>query len=430
MGYRPRWRQINVLNVGLDLADMLVSALRLDFERAQDHFIEPHINLHFFGGKLKTADRHLAGKHFIKDYAQRIDIRAMIDVERVFSLLGCHVDRRPERLPGKREMRVQVFGADDFREAKIRDFHPALFIEKDVARLDVTMNHAFIMRELQRVTDLGHDRERPRRRKRFRFDHPFQIGPVDEFHHEVAQPLGLAEIVHGNDVRMIERSKSLRLPKKARGEPVVFPKRRRKNLYRDHAIELFMPRLVDFAHSATPEELNQFKLRESGIQLDELLLLECFFVACQQARWAKLTGRVQGDRCLALRAEFGIRHTVVGSPFTSRIMNESYRPARRISRRASENTRKLPGVPRLRCASNPGTDGGVPASGDCFCDPVTGLSFENLEEPSDFILHVFRRINRLRDFVAKPLGVTAAQTIHRDFYRSFPHPELRRNLRI
>src|SRR5438093_135650 len=42
-------------------------------------------------------------------------------------------------------------------DAKVRDFYPPFFIEQDVLRLNIAMDDAFVVCELERITDLRND---------------------------------------------------------------------------------------------------------------------------------------------------------------------------------------------------------------------------------------------------------------------------------
>ena len=85
-----------------------------------------------------------------------------------------------------------------------------------------------------------------------------EIAALDELHGEVVLPFMLADFVDGHDVRMIQPRRRLRLALKAgdllrRGE-LPGP----DALQGDDAIEADLPGLVDDAHAAAADLLQQF----------------------------------------------------------------------------------------------------------------------------------------------------------------------------
>jgi hypothetical protein len=48
----------------------------------------------------------------------------------------------------------------NFRQPEIRHLHAAAAVEQDIFRLDVAVDDALVVRELQRVANLRHDRQR------------------------------------------------------------------------------------------------------------------------------------------------------------------------------------------------------------------------------------------------------------------------------
>jgi hypothetical protein len=48
-----------------------------------------------------------------------------------------------------------------------------------------------------------------------------QVHPIHKFHQQVVEPAGLAEVMDGDDIRMVQLGQSLRLAREAFGEPWV-----------------------------------------------------------------------------------------------------------------------------------------------------------------------------------------------------------------
>ena len=67
-------------------------------------------------------------------------------------LLGAHVRRRADQVTGQRHRWTRVV---EIRESKVDDLQHAVRIEQQIARLDVTVHDAFLVRRLQCICDSG-----------------------------------------------------------------------------------------------------------------------------------------------------------------------------------------------------------------------------------------------------------------------------------
>ncbi len=89
-----------------------------------------------------------------------------------------------------------------------------------------------------------------------------QVDAVHKLHEQKVKSAGLAEVVNGDNARMIERRESLRLVRKALRELRIRHPFRCQQLERDEAVEQFLSRLVNHTHAAAPETFEDFELRE------------------------------------------------------------------------------------------------------------------------------------------------------------------------
>ena len=80
------------------------------------------------------------------------------------------------------------------------------------------MDDALVMRILKRFTDLRHDGQRLARLQLAVRQQVPQRHAVDELHQEVVKTIGLAEIVNGHDVRMVQTRQRARLAREPLGE--------------------------------------------------------------------------------------------------------------------------------------------------------------------------------------------------------------------
>ena len=94
-------------------------------------------------------------------------------------------------------------GVEHPGDAKIGDLDPAGLIEQQVLRLDIAMDNAPVMGELQGVAQRRHDGQGFFRGKLTGLQQLPQVRAVHEFHEQIIKPAGLAEVVNGNDMRMI-----------------------------------------------------------------------------------------------------------------------------------------------------------------------------------------------------------------------------------
>ena len=185
-------------------------------------------------------------------------------------LLGCHIWRRAQHalLREARGLRLghsrsgTEAGTHDARDAEVGDLHPASFVQQQVLRLDVAMHDAVVMRELQRLADRRHDGQRLLRREAARLRCLSQIDAVDVLHQQEVELAGPSEVMHRDDIRMIEFRESLSFPRESFGEAGVRRMPRSQDLERHEPTERFLARLVDRTHPALADEFDDLQLRK------------------------------------------------------------------------------------------------------------------------------------------------------------------------
>src|ERR1051326_3447215 len=96
---------------------------------------------------------------------------------------------------------------------------------------------------------------------------PAVLPPVDKLHQEKIQSIRAAEIEDGDDAGMVQFSQRPGLARKTLGEGVLAADAGRQNFQRNHAIELFLARLIDGPHTAPADKVQQFELGEERRQL-------------------------------------------------------------------------------------------------------------------------------------------------------------------
>ncbi len=157
--------------------------------------------------------------------------------------------------------------AQHFGNAEVGDLHPPLLVEQNVLGLDVAVDDAFVVRKLERLADLRDDGQRLLGRKPAgALDLP-QIAAVHEFHYEVVQGARLAEVMHRDDVRMVQARQGAGFAVEPLGKARVARGGGRQDLQRHQPVQIWLARLIDGAHAALADELKDFEL---GKQLGEV----------------------------------------------------------------------------------------------------------------------------------------------------------------
>ncbi len=233
----------------------------------------------------------------------------MVHRLRLLDLFRRHVLRRPQHAAGFRQRDFRL-AAQDFGDAEIGNLHPPLFVHQDVFRLDVAMDDALVVRELQRLADLGDDLQRLARRKPAGPLELPQVQPIHEFHEEIGEPVHLTELVDRDNVRMVQLGQRAGLSPEAFGKAGPARGLRRQNLQGDHPVKRALAGLIDRSHAPFADKPEKFKLRKQPRHLLDARRLErrglrlrsrvCRCALLQQAGGAKPLQRPGWQRRPAL----------------------------------------------------------------------------------------------------------------------------------
>ena len=194
--------------------------------------------------------RQLAGDHAVADDAEGVLVRAAID-GRTLRLLGRHVVRRADDHPGARESARRL---ERLRDSEVRQHHAPVVVEHDVRRLHVAVHDAALVRMSQGARRFPeHALDVVHRQRLLLIEHILERRALDVLHHEVVEAAFTLDAIDGNDVRMVELGRRLRLLLEALDDMLVHRDVGRQHFDRDFALERQVVREKHGAHSALPD---------------------------------------------------------------------------------------------------------------------------------------------------------------------------------
>ena len=199
------------------------------------------------------------GEHLVEHDAERKHVGARVDaVSLAPDLLGAGVVRRArEAIRLGQAVTVDVAG-----QAEVDEADAAVFADQDVVRFDVPVDHAVVVRVVQRVADACDDLDdlgRPIlagddvQLEPWVVDHRRQVRSFDELHREEVCAVGLADVVDRHDGVVAELRGRRSLP----AEPLDVDRRerdvRRQHLEGHAAAERHVHGFVDDSHAAAAD---------------------------------------------------------------------------------------------------------------------------------------------------------------------------------
>jgi hypothetical protein len=213
-----------------------------------------------------ALERRESREHLVKDNAKTEDVGAMVDAKAARDLRR-HVRHRPHHCPAAvhrdglgLEGRIR---ADQFRQAEVEDLYPAVSRDEEVARFDVAMNDAAIVRRSQTAGDLTRVIGRLAGRQRTA-GHPVVQGVAIEHLGDQVRGAALdADVVDRQDVRVIESAGGSRFLLESAPTIRIIRKHGRENFDCDVAAELLVVCPVDLAHTTRSERADDLEAAKS-----------------------------------------------------------------------------------------------------------------------------------------------------------------------
>lgn len=238
-------------DVGDEVDDVLVALFGIDLEGFFDDVAE------WFGEEREVDDTvtESAEDEFIGDDTERVDVRGVGDLARIFFLLGTHVDGSTHQ---SFFLRDPLFFAIELCNAKIDDFDFARFGDEDVFGLKVAVDDAVGVEVAKGVGDLEDDFKRPFVRERFLLDELAERNALDKLHGDVEPFFPLPLSVEADDVRVICDADDLRFFEEAGGDFFVLEIFGEENFDDERLRGLGMEAEIKGAHAPFIEEAFDF----------------------------------------------------------------------------------------------------------------------------------------------------------------------------
>ncbi len=194
-------------------------------------------------------------------HAEREHVDAAVDLSAV--LLGSHVRRRAELLPGRGEpvderrvLALAFVELDDVvgaGEPEVGDARLAELVDEHVVGLEVAVDHPDGVRRREPAGGGHEDREDLALRAPALRQPAPQRGAIDVLHRDIELVAVVARIEHGHHVAMAQPRHGLALAHEPSTRAVVRADPRWQQLDRDHALEHVVARAIDHAHATAAQ---------------------------------------------------------------------------------------------------------------------------------------------------------------------------------
>ncbi len=203
--------------------------------------------------RRRIVKGHCAGQHLVQHHAQRVQVGLGNGVGRGARLFGRNVMRAAERLAQRALVHIH-------RQAEIGQHHPSFFGQHDVGRLDVAVDHAFLVGIVERAGNGATDPEHVFVSHQLAVvgipgEQASQVRSVNVFHRKIIQAILVIGIINLDDVFVPPRGHRLRLTDEALCIRRILPVARIDDLDRHRTLQLGVPALVNLGHSPAADEL-------------------------------------------------------------------------------------------------------------------------------------------------------------------------------
>ena len=207
----------------------------------------------------RAGERLRSDGHFVDHRPEREEIAAVIDrvAEQPFRR---HVVGRPEDAAGRGEAAarflIEVGDRRLFGESEVEQLHDAALGDEDIGGLHVTMNDTLLVRRVERIGDLDGNVNHFEGAQPSAGHAHFQRLTTEQFHGNEGAAFEFIDLIDGADMRVIERRRRLGFALELAERGGICGKRVRNELQRNRTAEPSVLGLVDHAHPACAEQLD------------------------------------------------------------------------------------------------------------------------------------------------------------------------------
>jgi len=203
------------------------------------------------GGVRSSSEGRLTREALVEETTQRVEVRSAVHLLASDLLRGDVVDRA-QRL-GSSQRRPRLAQASS--QAEVGQVHMLALVQQDVRGLDVSVHKAARVSRIECVCDLGDKQKSPARlHGTLVAQETLQIPTLDQAHDDEELALGLANVVDGDDVGVLERSRELGLLQEALAEALIRHQLRREQLESNVALQARVVGAIDDAHAAGAQQ--------------------------------------------------------------------------------------------------------------------------------------------------------------------------------
>jgi hypothetical protein len=211
----------------------------------------------------RAQERARSRQHLVQQRAEGELVRA--EIERLAErLLGRHVGERADRharhghARRRRRRIVRTLGGQPLGQAEVDDLREAVGRDHHVLGLQVAVDDPNGVGLGQPLGDLRRNREHLLRRQRAACERLAKRLPLDELHRDVEAAFGFSNVVHRDDVRVVERRGGSGFPLEARHPVGIRRQAAGKHLDRHLATKPRIDRPVHLAHAAGRKTADDF----------------------------------------------------------------------------------------------------------------------------------------------------------------------------
>ena len=203
------------------------------------------------GHRAAAVKGQMAGKHLVHHNAHRVDVGTPVGVV-ALGLLGADIVDRTDRLVAD----GLALRAGEAGDAEVHHLDGTVRLQHNVLGLDIPVDDALGVGVFQRPQHLGGkvDDLFPGQGAAPLFQILFEGDAVDVFHHDILQLVGHRDIVHLDDVGMIQDRDGLRFIFETADQLLVVKEFFLEDLHRNGVAGAHVTAFVDIGHAAHAEQ--------------------------------------------------------------------------------------------------------------------------------------------------------------------------------